>query len=153
MAKKLGAHYQPVPLYRELASRITARNNCIESNNQEWEDRHETIITQLVDDFFPSGSGFDAGSTIDKGKSDTLRIHTSFHAMADNGMYDRWIDITITVKPSLLTSIELIVKGDFGRDYQGIKDHVYEAFDEALRAKIIWNTLSDRYIQEWGDHA
>jgi hypothetical protein len=53
------------PLYRELASMVQARLNCIERNNTEWQDKHEERILKLVSDHMPSGSGIDNGTKID----------------------------------------------------------------------------------------
>ncbi len=102
-------------VYKELSSRIKARQNCIDSGNDKWYDNHGTVLDHLVNNYLPSGSGIDSGCTIDNQKSDNLIIYSSFHKMDDNGMYDGWIDFTVRVKPSLIFGTTLTITGNFGK--------------------------------------
>jgi hypothetical protein len=125
-----------VKLYQELAQLLIARSNCLASKHAEWASKHEDKILALVKDHMPSGSGFDCGTGFDLDKStpDKLVFNTSFHHMADCGMYDGWTEHTITVKPSLAFGFTLRITGKNRND---IKSIISEDFDNAL------NSLAD----------
>ena len=122
------------PLYVALASAVQARLNCIESGNVEWCDRHEERIGALVKAGLPSGSGFDAGTTLDLDTStgSKLVLNTSYHHMTE-GSYDGWTDHTVTVTASMVDGFDLKVSG---RDRNQIKDYIGDAFGNALREKV-----------------
>lgn len=119
------------PLYRELASLVQARLNCITASNKEWQPKHEERICTLVKEYLPSGSGIDNGVEIDLGAStgEKLVFTFGFHHMNDGGYYDGWTDHTLTVKASLAHGIDLKISG---RDRNAIKDYLYEVFHFAL---------------------
>ena len=122
------------PLYAILASLIQARLNCIQSNNQEWLAKHTANILELVKDHMPSGSGIDHGTTIDLEAStpDKIILHTGFHHMNENGMYDGWTTHTLTVTPSLQFGFNLKIAG---RDRNQIKEYLHEVYSLALDEK------------------
>ncbi len=118
------------PLYRELASIVLARKNCIRSNNAEWRGRHEERIERLVKDCLPSGSGIDNGTKIDLDKSDETRLtfYAGYHHMNENGYYDGWTEHVITVRPSF-DGIDIAISG---RNRNDIKDYLHECYAMAL---------------------
>ena len=120
-------------VYQQLASLVTARENCAKSGNDVWFDKHEEAIETIVNNYMPSGSGFDSGTKIDLDKStgDKLVFTTSYHHMNDGGYYDGWTDHTVTVKPSLLHGFTLNISG---RDRNDFKDYAYDVFQIALYA-------------------
>ena len=124
-------------LYQKLARTVDARLNCIKANNSLWIERHTEVINRLVLNYLPSGSGIDTGCQIDLDASNgnKLVIHSSYHAMNENGMYDGWYDFTVEVTPSLHLGFELKITGKFGR-YQDVKDYLYQAFDAALSENL-----------------
>lgn len=117
------------PLYREIASTLQAMSNCRRSGNQEWLERHEARLAELVD-LLPSGSGIDCGTKIDADscKPGKLVFTFSFHHMNESGMYDGWTDHVLTVTPSF-DGIDLRISG---RDRDGIKEYLYETYYQAL---------------------
>ena len=121
-------------LYRKLATLIQARRNCIVSSNDEWTARHTEAINAMAKEL-PGGSGLDAGTSIDIDASapNKLVLHTSFHHMNDNGMYDGWTEHTITVVPDLAFGFDLRISG---RNRNDIKDLLAELFNEALRTEV-----------------
>lgn len=121
-------------LYAELAGLIDARLNCLKSRN-EWAEKHEERILALVDNYMPSGSGFDSGTKIDLDAStgDKLVFHTSYHHMNENGYYDGWTDHTVTVTGSLMFGYNIKIGG---RDRNGFKEYAYEVFNSALETVI-----------------
>ena len=118
-------------VYQELAHRVQAIQNCKESKNALWEEKHKERIESIVKHFLPHGSGFDSGCTLDleRSKPEHLVITTAFHHMDDNGTYHHWQDYTVHVTPSLAFGLNLRITG---RDWHDFKDYAYEEFQIAL---------------------
>lgn len=134
--------------YREMASIIAARKNCLDdANKADWAERHTQALLTLVENVMPHGSGFDNGVTLDLERSTPERLifHTSFHHMDESGGYAGWTEHTVTVTPSLMSGIQLHV---FGRNRNGIKDYIYESFESALQDSIVWHVPSESYVLE-----
>ncbi len=125
----------PKPLYAVLASTLIARDNCRRSGNDEWHDRHETRVAELVKRYLPSGSGFDNGTKLDEVRStgDRLIFFVDFHHMNEHGFYDGWTTHRVVVRPSLAFGFRLTISG---RNRNDIKDHIAEVFDAALHTPI-----------------
>jgi hypothetical protein len=121
-------------LYQILASKIDARIRCDDNGNSEWFERHEEAIRKLTNEL-PHGSGIDGENEIDLGKStgEKIVIHTSFHHMNENGMYDGWTDHTLTVRPSLIHGFTMSISGPNRND---IKEYLYETFSYDLNREI-----------------
>lgn len=117
-----------------LASKIDARLRCIKLGNL-WAEKHEAMVEALVREHMPSGSGFDAGTTLDLGEStgERLVFNTSFHHMNDVGSYDGWTEHKITVRGSLVHGFLLTIGG---RNRRGIKDYMGEVFYGALTTVV-----------------
>lgn len=122
------------PLYMRLASAFTARANCERTGNREWFDRWTDTIDRLIDDYMPSGSGWDHGTHYDlsQWKPDRIKFTGSFHHMNDGGMYDGWTDHAIIVTPTF-DGIALDITG---RDRGDIKDVLHDNFYHALTLPI-----------------
>jgi hypothetical protein len=120
-------------LYQEFAGTIKALNNCEQSNNLEWYNKHSEKLDNMVDNHLPHGSGIDAKNEIDfdNCNNNKLVFKSSFHVMNDNGSYDGWIDFKIIVKPDLQFGFTLDVIGKFGK-HQDLKDYLSETFHQAL---------------------
>lgn len=121
-------------LYRELASLVQANINCEISGNKEWFEKHEARIEELVENYMPSGSGFDCGTKIDLDKStpEKLVFYTDFHHM-NEGYYNGWTEHRITVRPSLAFGFTLTISG---RNRNEIKDYIHQVFDCALNEEV-----------------
>jgi hypothetical protein len=134
-------------LYKELASAIDARKRCKETGNTEWFERHSESIKQLVENFLPSGSGFDHGTRIDLDAShaDKLVLFGSFHHMDENGMYSGWTDHTITATPSLIHGLNIRISG---RNRNDIKEYLHEIFSADLHQTIVWDAEKSKWIAE-----
>jgi len=120
-------------VYKEIAHKVTAMNNCIKSGNKEWEDKHYDRLID-IQGLLPSGSGIDAGTSVnyDHSTSDKIVLDSAYHRMDENGYYDRWIDFKVTVKPSLQFDFDIKITGSFGK-HQDLKDYLYDIFDNSLR--------------------
>lgn len=126
-------------VYREIASYLNARRSCLEhyqepgkSHLEEWITKHECRAHDLTRRFMPSGSGIDAGTTlqVDACTDDKLVFTTSYHHMNDGGYYDGWTEHTVTVKPSLIHELTIKISG---RDRNNIKEYLHDCFDNHLR--------------------
>jgi hypothetical protein len=125
------------PLYKHLASRVGAIANCIAAvpSNEVWRPKHEAAVDWLVKEHLPSGSGFDAGTKIDISRSSRERLvfSTSFHHMDEHGGYAGWTGHEVIVTASLQFGISLRITG---RNRNGIKDVIHEAFSLALEGEV-----------------
>lgn len=121
-------------LYKHLASKLDALENCIKTHNTQWEEIHEDTILGIVKNYMPSGSGIDAGTKIDLDNSTGKRIVLTFgfHHMTE-GMYDGWTEHKAIVVPSLVHDFELRITGSNRND---VKDYLYQTFEYALRQEI-----------------
>lgn len=123
-------------LYEAIAELLDAERTYRKAGNKERESKARYDADSLGRRFFPSGSGIDAGSTLDhRGGSRYFTIYFQYHAMDENGTYDRWIDFTVYVSPRLAGDPEVVVKGRFGR-YSDMRDTIEEWFRDTLCAEI-----------------
>ncbi len=113
-------------VYKDIAHTLDAYKRCIETDNKEWEDKHEQRIKELIDEL-PHGSGLNSQWDLDFVRSNDSRLifYTSYHCMDENGMYDGWVDFTLKITPSLAFGINLKITGKFGK-YQDVKEYLYE---------------------------
>ena len=131
------------PIYQQLAISIDAMKRCVETDNREWYLKHRDTIESIVRNHMPSGSGIDNGTSMDLDRSNGERLvfNTSFHHMDDAGMYDGWTEHNVTVKASMIFTIDVSVSG---RNRNDIKDYLHqmfsacllEAFDDAELLKV-----------------
>jgi hypothetical protein len=117
----------------KLASLLQARQNCIQSQNLEWEIKHTNNIYAIVMDYMPHGSGIDNEMMIDLDRSNTKRIVFTFgfHHMNEDGYYDGWTDHELWVYPAF-DGIDMRITGP-NRNW--VKDHLYDTFNWALTSK------------------
>jgi len=136
-----------VVFYKAIANTVNARKNCIESNNEEWIEKHENSIDRF-NDMLPSGCGIDTGTKIDLDNSgrDKIVLYSSYHVMDENGFYTHWIDFDVTVKASLLFDIDINVRGKFGRN-QDIKEYLTELYADVLHTEILQTPDGYEYIR------
>jgi hypothetical protein len=123
-------------LYKVMAQSIQARLNCIKSGNTDWQYNHENSLDRLLDKL-PHGSGLDYTWHYDFNKShgNKIVLTMSFHAMDQNGFYDKVIDFTLSVTPDFISDIDLSITGNFGK-YQDIKHYLHDILSEALTSEI-----------------
>ena len=116
------------PLYVWIARKLAALSTVhedIASDDLDW----------LEKEYLPSGSGFDAGTKIDREASGKNKIvlTTSFHHMNDAGYYDGWTEHKIIIRPDLEFGFTFTISG---RDKRGIKDYIGDIFQNALSMEI-----------------
>ena len=124
-------------LYQKLSQAIAAYHNSIAANNTEWIVKHSETIDRLCQTFMPTGSGFDAGTTLDVNQSsaEKLIFASAYHHMDANGYYDGWSDLTITVRPSLQFGFNIKITGLRGKNRCDM-DYMMDTFYEALNTEI-----------------
>jgi hypothetical protein len=113
-------------LFVAIARAISARDNCRNSGNSEWEEKHSETIENLCRQHLPNGSGFDAGVKLDDTSTpEKLIFRADFHHLNDGGFYDGWTTHNVTITSSLVHGINIRVSG---RDRNGIKDYIADTF-------------------------
>ena len=122
-------------LYKEIATLFGAWTWCIQHNNKEWETKHQERINALVKEYMPHGSGIDNGVHFDFERSvhDCLVFNFGYHAMDEMGGYVKWLEYKLKVTPSLTTDFDTHIVGP---DYQGVKEYLYDIFNDALVTEV-----------------
>jgi len=122
-------------IYICIANRFEAMLNCIKNGNSEWEEIHKEKIEEIIDNYAPSGSGFDNGTYFDydNSKKDKLIFATSFHHMNESGYYDGWTDHKIIITPSLVLGFDMRITG---KDKRMIKDYIGDMFHNFFHTVI-----------------
>ncbi len=139
-------------LIESLAGSIAAYHNCVQSGNAEWKAKHADHVAQLCRELLPSGSGIDSGCTIDLDacatSGDRIVIQTSFHHMAESGMYDGWTEHTVIVTPAFVGRINLRITG---RDRNQIKEYLGDLFHEVLTRDVVhtYDVAADQTSYSW----
>ena len=135
---------KPIPLVQVFASRFSAYLWAVhdDRNDLETVDKRVKEISEFVEEFMPSGSGFDNGTKFDyHGPSDRLTFHTSFHHMDEHGGYDGWTEHTVTVRPTF-GGFALSISG---RNRNDIKTYIADIFDNALNTPMVFNRDISEY--------
>lgn len=121
-----------MPIYQIIARRLEALQRCYAGLcDSGFAQNHRFKIADLVEEYFPRGSGFDNGTSLDLDDStpDKLVFKTSFHHMNEQGVYDGWTEHRVIVRPSLAHGVSISVGG---RDRNDIKTVIGDMFLEAL---------------------
>lgn len=133
-----------LPLYRLIARAGVAADNCAKHGNTEWQQVWEDLLEQC-EKLLPSGSGFDAGTTIEHASSNKIVLQTSFHHMDEHGYYDGWSEHTVTVIPNLMYGFDLCISGC---NKNNVKEYIADVFYDALNQEVVWDgeklTLPER---------
>lgn len=98
--------------------------------------------SRLVKEYMPSGSGFDAGTTlvIDVSNNEELVFKTAFHHMDEHGGYDGWSDHKVRIKAQF-DGFEVYVGG---RDRNLIKDYIADSFNQTLSQEVSYHPLPNQ---------
>ncbi len=114
----------------KLAASFAAFQNCIKSNNQEWKNRHEDTINEMLENL-PHGSGLDGKMQLDwdNSTSEKLVFYFEFHHMDNNGYYCGWTEHNLTVTPSFKFGYDMRISG---KDKNQIKEYLYQLFGEVF---------------------
>jgi hypothetical protein len=117
-------------LYQRLSVILGAKKRCEASNNQEWLEKHEKTIQEIMSSA-PRGSGIDSGTILLEDKcieGQRLVFQADFHHMDKYGFYSGWTTHTITVYPTF-SGIQLDISG---RNRNELKSYLYEIFSTWL---------------------
>lgn len=124
--------------WAEKVSRaLGARNRCIVKGNNEWTEKWQETIDRCLK-LLPTGSGFDTGlwDLSEKSTPEKLILRSSYHAMLDNGMYDRWIDFMIVLTPSFETEVKMSLQGNFGKKHQDLKEYFFDILQQVFKGEV-----------------
>lgn len=122
-------------VYAALSSALQAHINCCEGHGtEEWAQRWENVIEYIMKHHFPSGSGFDEGTSFDWERStpQTLVFKTSFHHMNENGYYDGWTVHLVRVRPCF-DGVSITISG---KDRNFIKELIADRFYQLVSDEI-----------------
>ncbi len=127
----------------QIASLFNAYQTCVRTGH-DWAKNHKENINQIVHLIFPSGSGFDSGTSFDfdSSKDDRLVFITDFHHMDEHGGYDGWTRHNVIVTPSLMFGFDLRITG---KDRNDIKDYIHECFHVACDQPIKFD--GEKYVE------
>ncbi len=132
-------------VYQVIANKLNASLMLAKNNIQnEWSEKHPEDIEKIVNEYMPSGSGFNTGTnfSFEKSNPEKLIFESEYEYMNNNGMYAGSIPFTVTVKPSLIGEIDVTVSGRFSKlpTYLGedLKDCIVETFNNCLNKEIDW---------------
>ncbi len=134
-------------LYEAIAQQLGRIEHCsagatgdnAESNIADARDTIEYLCKHAL----PRGSGFDAGCTLDFDTSSNARLVfvVPFHCMDEHGFYCEWRDYRVIVKASLAFGYSLRIAG---RDWNGLREYIADAFHHALGVECRYATPEDR---------
>lgn len=110
-------------LYQKIARVVSQKNEPLKGKE-----------LKKLQDLLPSGSGIDYGSVILLKSTDKrIEIITSFHHLNEVGFYTQWTDHRIIITPSFEEEITIRITG---KNYNSIKDYLYDVFYEALLSEV-----------------
>lgn len=100
-------------------------------------DKHELapeILTHLVDNYLPAGSGFDTELQVEQVPgAQAFTISFNYHHMDDMGGYTHWSEGVITVTPCFNgLDLDLVTT----EDDELFKDYVWDTFHQALSEEL-----------------
>jgi len=131
---------QMLPIYKVLARKVS-----LLEQDSEFYDQVETHIENVIENHFPSGSGFDAGCTInlDNPKSTKLIIDIPFHCMNEDGYYDGWLYPSLIITPSLTYDYDVRINW---RSYNGkykflLNEYFLDTFSFLLDQEIEYEMI------------
>ena len=112
-----------------ISQLLQAMENCERSNNTKWLDIWSRELDG-IEAMLPSGSGFDAGTKIqrDMCKNDKIVFFTQFHHMDEHGGYAGWTQHYVIASPAF-DGFDLKVTR---RDRNRIKEYIGEIFHDVL---------------------
>lgn len=134
-------------VYQAIARALQARETCIQDGKEAIAEMWEEKLKKL-EEYLPSGSGFNSGESIDEAsKPKKIIINGKFHVMDENGMYDGFASYQIIITPSLVYELELKLVGSNSwpkrMSYAGLKDYILEVYQGTLESEITWQDLDN----------
>jgi len=112
-------------VYRELASRIIARDNCAQAGKIEWFDKHQAVIDDLLHSsrFDLTGAEYNNGRLIITGRQ---------FCMDENGYTLGYYDYTITVYPNLALEFSLAIDCHGNKPLYEYRDYIRDGISDWL---------------------
>ena len=125
--------YQELGSYVNTCARYEKNSNSVSDKiiYDNWVEKAE----DLVKIHFPSGSGFDSGTSIvwDKCKYNKIVLRADFHHMDDNGYYCGWSEHEIIIVPSFSFGFDLRVTG---KNKRNIKEYIEDTMYHVLNKEL-----------------
>lgn len=119
-------------------------DNCVKSENKEWETKARARLKQITRDFLPSGSGIDNGTFVREIDDTKIVMECGFHHMNEHGSYDGWTTHRVTARCGFYLGITIAVTN--GRRNE-IGEYLAETYRHALSREIEWSEETQRYVE------
>lgn len=123
----------------QIAQSLQALENCRQSNNKEWAEKHVDTILDTIEKYLPNGSGINSGVELDfaRSKPDRIVFLFDFFPIVDQ-QYAEAINFRLTVTPSFVNDIEQALWYRVVRrgDVPDIEDYIYQTFRTALTRNL-----------------
>ena len=87
-------------------------------------------------DMLPHESGFD-GTWLVSVKKETLILTITFSFMDNNGYYDAYRDITVTIKPDFVFGFDAKITGIPRKHKDSYLDYIAETLDYSLSQEVL----------------
>lgn len=104
---------------------------------QQEVDKLEQCLHDWINNHFPRGSGFDAGTELATEPASSipkLVFNTAFHHMDEHGGYTGWTTHRVIVRPDWgVDGYKIAISGP---DHKNIKEYIYDAFHHALMTEV-----------------
>ena len=128
---------EKILIYQELGSYINSYIWHTKNSNSDSTICENLVekAEDLVKNHFPSGSGFDSGTSIvwDKCKHNKIVLKADFHHMDDNGYYCGWSEHEVIIVPSFTFGFDLHVTG---KNKRNIKEYIEDTFYYVLEKEV-----------------
>lgn len=99
---------------------------------------NQAFMEDLLNKYLPRGSGLDADWHLNvRSRVDRIIINGSYHEMIE-GMYTRWWDFKIILKPTLSTGYTFTFIGLSKNS--DLRDYLYDLFAEVFNQKVMYDT-------------
>ena len=120
----------------KVYKKISALINAIKSSkNQKYIDKWEEELEILIDDYLPSGSGFNNTPNIimDSCSRERIFLNIPFQELHKNGYYNELINLTIIVKSDLQHDFDIVCLNNIDT---GILDYILDTYQEYLNKEL-----------------
>ena len=124
-------------VYQKISHLSNAIENCKRNKNWDWHARHQIRIGEIIDEYLPSGSGFDADINLKYCDRKKMIFKTHYHCMDEHGGYDGWIAVAFILTPSFIDfNLKINWRGYRGKYKGQLIDYFYDLWSDAFNQEV-----------------
>lgn len=97
----------------------------------------------IVDEYLPSGSGFDDKPSIVEASDLRVEIYVRYHPMNSDGYYESWVSEMMIVTPSILFGFTVSMTDNSGAEELDVS-YIKEMYSIALDAPFDYKKAKER---------